>query len=198
MSSKTLSLEEENKKLKKKINFLEKQVFQLSSKTRPASGRVTKTPEDFNKSIQSKNKHKLDESSIEKNSKESWSKLINTDLEILQELKCSSAKTPNIMKIINEKNYGFDVEPKSILNELSSLKEENKLLKMQLKKKNSRLPRSESRNSRKLEENLNETSKNSRTKYCKVCVKLLTKGYTTRFCPVHGHNLKSSIKSYLT
>ena len=39
------------------------------------------------------------------------------------------------MKIINEKNYGFDVEPKSILNELSSLKEENKLLKMQLKKK---------------------------------------------------------------
>ena len=198
MANRVHTLEEENKKLKKEITLLKKEMNKLKPKVKPGSARTTKSPDDFNKSGFSRNRHKLEESSIEKNnSKESWSKLINTDLDILKELRLPSSRGGQ-GKEINEQLGVIEIEPKLILQELSTLKEENKYLKLQLNKKHRKTPRSESRISRKLEENMNETSKNNRTKYCKVCVKLLTKGYTTRFCPVHGHSFKSLNKSYLT
>ena len=198
MATKIHSLQEENKNLKNKIQVLEKEVQKLKSSNRPSSAKRTKSPDEINKFGFSRNKNKFDESSIEKNnSKESWSKLINTDLEILKELRSPVNKNTDKPKAANEQSP-IEIEPKLILSELNTLKEENKFLKMQLKKRNYKTPRSESRVSKKNDIDLNETNKNSRTKHCKVCAKLLSKGYTTRFCPIHGHSFKTLNKSYLT
>lgn len=187
MASKMHSLEAENKKLKMQISILQKQVNSLKNKKR-------KSPIDCEISGL-KNKSKLDESSIEKNnSKESWSKLINTDLEILKEFRSPSSRGFG-RKSSNE--FMGDMESKVVLHELNSLKKENKQLKRELqKKKTGKTPRCESKASRKTED-LNET-KNNRTKHCPVCVKLLSKGYTTRFCPTHGRSFKAVIKPFLS
>ena len=198
MASRVNALEEENKKLKKEIVLLKKEMNKIKARGRTGSARADKGHDYFNKCEFSRNRQGLEESSIEKNnSKESWSKLINTDLDILKELRSPSSRGGR-GKGINEKVGVIEIEPKVILQELSTLKEENKYLKLQLSKNNRKTPRSESRISRKMEDTINETNKNNRTKHCKVCVKLLTKGYTTRFCPVHGHSFKSLNKSYLT
>lgn len=199
MSSKVKSLELENKKLKEKIQVLEKEVCSLRAKSRPLSSRVNKTPESFQKAVVLSNKAKFDESSIERNtSKDSWSKLINTDLDILKDLTSPKAKCTKSKKAVSHRASDTEINSKSIVNELNKLKEENKLLKLQIRKKTNKTPRSESRISRKPDICSVNVSKFNRGKHCKICAKLLSKGYTTRFCPTHGHSFKVINNSYLT
>lgn len=199
MSSKEKVLKLENKRLKEKVQVLEKEVFSLKSKSRPLSSRVNKTSESFNIAINSNNKAKFDESSIERNtSKNSWSKLINTELDILKDLTSPKAVCTNPKKSASERVSEGEIKPKFIKDELKKLKEENKHLKIQLRRKAARTPRSDSKISKKQEVDFVNISKNIRGKHCKICAKLLSKGYTTRYCPTHGHSYKAMNNSYLT
>ena len=85
----------------------------MKAKPHPAN---TRKPEVFKDLNQSKQRVKFEESSIEKQtSKESWSKLVNSDFEILNELKSPSSK----VKQVDSKDLQI------ILNQMKELKEEN-------------------------------------------------------------------------
>lgn len=71
---------------------------------------------------------------------------------------------------------------------MNALKEENKLLKQKLARKTEPTPRSQSRKRESKKSPIKEVT--NRVKHCKMCVKLLSKGFTTRFCPTHGHTYK--------
>lgn len=148
-----------------------------NAKSRPDSVEKTQNSRDSHKS---QGRARFEESSIEKDtSKGSWSKLIKTELEILEELKSPGTKSVK---------QGKDLEVLNILLEMKNLREENKILKQKLAKRNERPPKTPSRR-RKDEFNL-EKEPGGRLKHCKMCAKLLSKGYTTRFCPTHGHFYK--------
>jgi len=76
----------------------------------------------------------------------------------------------------------------NILQEMKALEEENKLLKRKLARKTEPTPREQSRKRQSKNSAVKEGT--HRVKHCKVCAKLLSKGFTTRFCPSHGHTYK--------
>jgi NADH pyrophosphatase NudC (nudix superfamily) len=135
----------------------------------PPSKKHPEPPKDLNLSNQ-----RFDESSIERRtSKESWSKLLNSDLEILNQLKSPSVK----FKPVESKDL------QNILNEMQNLKLENQILRKKLEGKNRKNFKSLSRARARVE-------KNGKLKHCKTCAQLLSRGFTTRFCPTHGHSFK--------
>ena len=90
----------------------------------------------------------------------------------------------------NAKVAGFNQTPKkltvfSLLTQIAELKKENRMLKKLLIDKNKSPKRARSRLRR-----LECRSTPLRRTFCKTCTRLLNKGYTTRFCPVHGFNTK--------
>ena len=148
----------------------------MKAKPHPAN---TRKPEVFKDLNQSKQRVKFEESSIEKQtSKESWSKLVNSDFEILNELKSPGSK----VKQVDSKDLQI------ILNQMKELKEENLILKKRLAKKDQKDGK-EHRSESKIKKSKNIEGKGIK-KYCKVCIQLLSKGFTTRFCPTHGHSFK--------
>lgn len=147
-----------------------------NAKSRPNSVEKTQNSKDSHKS---QGRARFEESSIEKDtSKGSWSKLIKTELEILEELKSPGTKSVK---------QGKDLEILNILLEMKNLKEENKILKQRLAKRNEKTPLR-----KKKDEFVLAKESGGRLKHCKMCAKLLSKGFTTRFCPTHGHFYKVS------
>ena len=88
------------------------------------------------------------------------------------------------------KAKGFNQTPKkltvySLLTQIAELKKENRVLKKMLIDKNKSPERTRYRLHR-----LEYRSTPLRKTFCKTCTRLLNKGYTTRFCPIHGFNAK--------
>ena len=88
------------------------------------------------------------------------------------------------------KAKGFYQTPKkltvySLLTQIAELRKENRVLKKMLIDKNKSPERCRFRLRR-----IEGRSTPLRKTFCKTCTRLLNKGYTTRFCPVHGFNTK--------
>lgn len=178
---------EENKKLKNKIFSLEKQLNTLKNKTKPSSTKVIQISHELDVSNCLRNNSRLQESSIEKNSsKNSWSKIIGSDTDIFEDKNIGNGDSPSTKKSLKQTNIN-----EKVLKQLKKLREENKYLKFQLRK-DSKGPRSESKDLKRP-----ESQKSTRGKVCEVCIKLLSKGYTTRYCPIHGLTSKIQNKSYI-
>jgi hypothetical protein len=75
----------------------------------------------------------------------------------------------------------------TLLNELSNLKSENLILKQCLAVKVPKGFRDYSKIARRV-----RMQTPNRQKPCSVCSKLLSKGFTTRFCPTHGFQFKTN------
>ena len=92
--------------------------------------------------------------------------------------KHSGASLAKINHTPDTKKFKFH----TLLHELSNLKTENSMLKQYLAQR-ARPFRSDCKFARGFR---NGTP--SRLKPCGVCSKLLSKGYTTKFCPIHGYD----------
>lgn len=92
--------------------------------------------------------------------------------------KHSGASLTRINQTPNPKKFKFH----TLLHELSNLKTENSMLKQCLAQR-IRPFRSDCKFSRRF-----RVGTPSRQKPCGVCSKLLSKGYTTKFCPIHGYD----------
>lgn len=71
----------------------------------------------------------------------------------------------------------------SLLSVIAELKKENRMLRQMLADKSKTPERSRFRLRR-----VEGRSTPLRRSFCETCTRLLSKGYTTRFCPVHGFN----------
>lgn len=183
------TLQGENEKLKNKILLLEKEISELKtfSSASPIKHIINRSS-----SRKSRKHEKNLDSTLEKNlSKDSWSKFITSDFETIKDIKISQSKTPSSVKGKSDKAL---VEPQALLQELSMLKSENRELKVQLKRQRLRSRRSENEKSLEFRDAAGGSVRN---KHCEVCSKLLAKGFTTKYCPLHGYPKRLFTPTYM-